>query len=137
MAVGEQVDRSCSWILLTIDLFSTRARSCRRPCFSSHGPCSPAVAFRCGEQFTRALDCMPIDADLWAERTILALMGMQGPWIKLILSLWGLGYIMGGNESHKQHHDQETRQKLVTFGVLDDCMDHTDWRDIFFNGARR
>ena len=30
--------------------------------------------------FTRALDnCMPIDADLWAERTILALMGMRGP----------------------------------------------------------
>ena len=91
---------------------------------------SPAVAFRCGEQFTRALDCMPIDADLWAERTILALMGMQGPWIAdpVIVGPW---VHHGGNESYKQHHDQE-RQKLVTFGVLDDCMDHTDWRDIFF-----
>jgi hypothetical protein len=90
---------------------------------------SPAVAFRCGEQFNRALDCMPSDADLWAERTILALMGMQGPWIAdpVIVGPW---IHHGGNESYKQHHDQE-RQKLVTLEVLDDVLDHTDWRDIF------
>ncbi len=97
--------------------------------FFSSWALSPAVAFRCGEQFNKALDCMPIDADIWAERTILALMGMQGPWIAdpVIVGPW---VHHGGNEHFKQHHDQE-RQKLVCFKVLDECMDRTDWRDIF------
>lgn len=90
---------------------------------------SPAVAFRCGPEFTRALDCMPDDAALMAERLILASMGIQGPWIADPV-LAGYWIHHGGNESYKQHVDQE-RQKVVMTEHLDECLDRTDWQDIF------
>jgi glycosyl transferase family 2 len=90
---------------------------------------SPAVAFRCGEQFNRALDFMPVDADLMAERLILAVMGSQGPWIAdpVLFGYWRHGT---GNESYKQHHDQ-ARQTQVMIGKLDELMDVTDWEPCF------
>ncbi len=92
---------------------------------------SPAVAFRCGEQFTRALDCMPSDSDLNLERLILATMGMQGPFIAdpMVAGYW---IHHGGNESYKQHPRTE-QQTEVMVQYLDECMDRTDWRDILTN----
>ena len=72
------------------------------PCmYLSSWALSPAVAFRCGEEFNRALDCMPGDTDLWSERIILALMGMQGPWIAdpVIVGPW-------------VHHGQGMRKRI-------------------------
>jgi hypothetical protein len=90
---------------------------------------SPAVAFRCGEQFNRALSYMPPDCGLMYERLILASMGMQGPWVAdpMVAGIW---VHHGGNESYKQHPDQD-RQTEVLIDFLDECMDHTDWKDIF------
>jgi len=90
---------------------------------------SPAVAFRCGAEFTKALDYMPADADLLAERIILATMGRQGPWVAdpVVAGYW---VHHGENESYKQHHDQD-RQMQVMIEHLDELMDHTDWRDCF------
>ncbi len=90
---------------------------------------SPAVAFRCGEQFNRALDFMPPDCGLMYERLILAAMGMQGPWIAdpVVAGYW---IHHGQNESYKQHVDQD-RQTEVLIDFLDECMDHTDWKETF------
>ena len=90
---------------------------------------SPAVAFRCGEELNKALSCMPPDAALMAERLILATMGMQGPWIAdpMVAGYW---IQHSGNESHRQHVDQE-RQTGVMIEYLDECMDRTDWQDVF------
>lgn len=90
---------------------------------------SPAVAFRCGEEFNRALSCMPPDCGLMYERLILASMGMQGPWIAdpVVAGYW---IHHGSNESYKQHVDQE-RQTQVLIEYLDECMDRVDWKDIF------
>lgn len=90
---------------------------------------SPGAAFRCGEQFNKALDFMPRDADLWAERTILALMGMQGPWVcdPFLAGVW---IQHAQNERFNQWKDQE-RQRIVTIEHLDEIMDHTDWKPYF------
>ncbi len=90
---------------------------------------SPAVAFRCGEQFNKALDCMPNDASLMNERLIVASMGMQGPFIAdpVIAGYW---IHHGGNESYKQHVDQK-RQTQILCDHLDECMVRTDWREMF------
>ncbi len=90
---------------------------------------SPGVAFRCGEQFNKALDFMPADADLMAERTILALMGMQGPWVAdpAVAGVW---IQHAHNERYNQWPDQE-RQRKVTVEHLDEIMDATDWKPYF------
>lgn len=90
---------------------------------------SPAVAFRCGEQFNKALRYMPPDADLLAERLIVASLGAQGPWVAdpVVAGIW---IHHGGNESYKQHVDQE-RQFKVMIDHLDELMDHTDWEECF------
>ena len=90
---------------------------------------SPAVAFRCGEEFNRALSCMPEDASLMNERLIVASMGMQGPFIAdpVVAGYW---IHHGGNESYKQHVDQG-RQTEILIEHLDECMDRTDWEEIF------
>ncbi len=90
---------------------------------------SPAVAFRCGVQFNKALSCMPDDASLMNERLILAYMGMQGPWIAdpAVAGYW---IHHGSNESYKQHVDQE-RQTEVMIEFLDECMDRVDWEAVF------
>ncbi len=90
---------------------------------------SPAVAFRCGPEFDKALDLMPDGCGLMYERLILACMGMQGPWIAdpMVAGYW---IQHAGNESHRQHVDQE-RQTEVMIEYLDEAMDRTDWQDIF------
>ncbi len=90
---------------------------------------SPGVAFRCGEAFTRALNFIPGDADLWAERTILAIMGMQGPFVvdPFVAGIW-IQHTQ--HERFNQWKDQE-RQKKVTVEHLDELMDATDWQDYF------
>ncbi len=90
---------------------------------------SPAVVFRCGEAFNKALAFMPPDCGLMYERLIVAAMGMQGPWIAdpMVAGYW---IHHGGNESYKQHVDQE-RQTQVLVEFLDECMDHTEWQDVF------
>ncbi len=90
---------------------------------------SPAVAFRCGSEFNKALAFMPPDAGLMYERLIVAAMGMQGPWIAdpMVAGYW---IHHSANESYKQHVDQE-RQTQVLVDFLDECMDHTEWEDIF------
>jgi glycosyltransferase involved in cell wall biosynthesis len=90
---------------------------------------SPAVAFRCGEKFTAALDYLPTDADLYAERLIVAALGMQGPFIAdpVVAGYW---IHHGQNESYKQHAVQE-KQKAVAIEFLDELMRHTDWKEVF------
>jgi hypothetical protein len=90
---------------------------------------SPAVAFRCGEAFNKTLDFMPPDAGLMYERLLVASMGMQGPWIAdpMVAGYW---IHHSANESYRQHVDQD-RQTQVLTEFLDECMDHTDWEDIF------
>jgi hypothetical protein len=90
---------------------------------------SPGVAFRCGPEFTKALDYMPPDAGLMYERLIVASLGMQGPFIAdpMVAGYW---IHHGGNESYKQHVDQ-ARQTQVMVDYLDELMDHTDWKEIF------
>ncbi len=90
---------------------------------------SPGVAFRCGEAFTKALDYLPHDADLMSERLIVASLGMQGPFIAdpVVAGYW---IHHGGNESYKQHVDQD-RQSRVMIDHLDACMDSTDWEGVF------
>lgn len=90
---------------------------------------SPGVAFRCGDEFNRALKYMPLDSDLLSERTILASMGAQGPWIAdpVVAGAW---IHHGENESYKQHVDQ-ARQTKVMIEHLDELMDHIEWHDIF------
>jgi len=90
---------------------------------------SPAVAFRCGKEFSSALKYMPPDCGLMYERLILASMGMQGPWIAdpMVAGYW---IHHGGNESYKQHIDQD-RQNQVMIEHLDECMDHTEWEEVF------
>ncbi len=95
---------------------------------------SPAVAFRCGEQFNHALTYMPPACGLMYERLIVAAMGMQGPWIAdpMVAGYW---IHHSGNESYKQHVDQE-RQTKVMIDFLDELMDHTEWEEIFASWCR-
>lgn len=91
---------------------------------------SPGVAFRCGENFNAALSRMPKNADLFAERLILAYLGAKGQFVAdpVIAGYW---IHHGGNESYKQHATQ-TEQEQVCYDHLDDVLDECRWQDIFF-----
>jgi len=91
---------------------------------------SPGVAFRCGTNFNDALDRMPKNADLFAERLILAFLGAKGKFAAdpVIAGYW---IHHGGNESYKQHATQ-SEQEQVCYDLLDDVLDECDWQDVFF-----
>jgi hypothetical protein len=85
---------------------------------------SPAVAFRRGERFTKALERMPDDCALYNERLILAAMGPGGRFIS-DPCLAGYWVQHEGNESRHQHPDQP-RQTVKAVAWLDDLMDEID-----------
>lgn len=82
---------------------------------------SPAVAFRRGPAFDYMLNVVPHDADLYAERTVLAAMGPRTAMIADPL-LAGYWVQHAGNEHRRQHKDQE-RQTQVMVDFIDDLMD--------------
>jgi Glycosyl transferase family 2 len=94
---------------------------------------SPGVAFRCGQQFTLALDGMPDDCDLFAERLILAAMAAQGPWVadSVIAGYWNHH---GENESYKQNaNGDQARQRTVMVENLDSILDgFPAWEEGFY-----
>ena len=99
---------------------------------------SPGVAFRCGHEFNFALEKMPTNCDLFAERLILAYMGGQGPFIAdpLAACTWNHH---GQNESYHQKHERLNRlqQEDVLVEHLDYIMDNTaDWDRWFVSWLR-
>lgn len=97
---------------------------------------SPAVAFRTGPAFTAALDVMPRDCALFAERLILVAMGAEGRFVAdpMIAGLWVQHQ---GNNSRKLHDDQP-RQTKVAIEFLDRAMDELGdrWRKILYEWAK-
>jgi hypothetical protein len=85
---------------------------------------SPAVAFRRGPAFDEALDRMPRDTDLFAERMILAGIGLRS---KVVADPVLAGYWVQheGNENRKQHKDQD-RQTLRAIHWTDSLIDELD-----------
>ncbi len=82
---------------------------------------SPAVAFRRGDRFTKALDRMPDDCALYNERLLPAAMASGGRFIA-DPSLAGYWVQHSGNESRKQHPDQP-RQTVKAIEWLDCLME--------------
>ncbi len=93
---------------------------------------SPGVAFRCGPQFTAALEGMPSGCDLFSERLILAAMGAQGPWVADPVTA-GYWVHHGGNESYKQNASGGLPvQRRIMVEHLDQILDSAgDWREAF------
>jgi hypothetical protein len=85
---------------------------------------SPAAAFRRGERFTRALESIPDNCNLYNERFILAAMASGGRFISDPM-LAGLWVQHSGNESRNQHPDQ-LRQTEIAIEWLDNVMDDTN-----------
>lgn len=90
---------------------------------------SPAVAFRCGQEFNNALEAMPEDCAIFAERLILAEMGKRGPFVAdpIVAGYW---LQHDRNESRKQWGDQP-RQTAGLVKHLDGLMDDMPptWKD--------
>jgi hypothetical protein len=104
---------------------------------------SPAVAFRTGEKFTRALDLMPPKCDCFAERSIVAGMAYDGLFIAdpMTAGIWihhgedKHGQLHSLNESDKQHEDQP-RQATVMIQWLDELMPKVEgWQEILAQWA--
>jgi glycosyltransferase involved in cell wall biosynthesis len=94
---------------------------------------SPAVAFRCGPNFTDSLDAMPADCAIFAERLILA--GMRGKFVAdpMVAGLW----IQHKDNEHRKLHDDQPRQSRILIDRLDRLMDATpDWPEILDLWAR-
>jgi glycosyltransferase involved in cell wall biosynthesis len=89
---------------------------------------SPGVAFRCGQEFSEALDAMPLHCDLFAERLILAQMGARGPGIADPVTA-GYWVHHGANESYNQNADGSiSRQTDAMVQNIDDLIDRVeDW----------
>lgn len=82
---------------------------------------SPAVAFRRGAAFDRALERLPDRCDLVQERLVLAAMGRQGRFVAhpAVVGYW---VQHEGNESRRQYPDQDRQLKRMV-EWLDDLMD--------------
>ncbi len=93
---------------------------------------SPGVAFRCGPEFTAALEGMPEGCDLFNERLILAAMGAQG---SFVVDPVTAGYWVhhGGNESYRQNASGSLpAQRRVMIEHMDDLLDRSgSWREAF------
>lgn len=88
---------------------------------------SPAVAFRCGQDFRDALNEVPTRCDLYTERTILAAMGAKG---KVVCDPSCIGYWRhhGKNESYRQNLVEKPEQEARFLEWIDAKMDATaDW----------
>lgn len=72
---------------------------------------SPAVAFRQGDVFDRALSMMPANCDLFSERTILSALEFGS---RIICDPCVAGYWCQheGNENRRQHANQEAQTKI-------------------------
>ena len=82
---------------------------------------APAMAFRNGPMFKRALEKMPDDCDIFVERLVPAMACNGGPFIAdpIIAGYW---VIHDEQLSTKQHPDQPRQTKLF-IKALDDVMD--------------
>ncbi len=99
----------------------------RPTCYFLSWSLSPAVAFRCGPNFTASLDAMPPDCAIFAERLILA--GMTGRFVAdpCVAGLW----IQHDGNEHRRLHDDQPRQSAILIDRLDCLMDATpDWREV-------
>ncbi len=93
---------------------------------------SPGVAFRCGPEFSAAIEGMPEGCDLFNERLILAAMGAQGPWVADPVTA-GYWVHHGANESYRQNASgQLPAQRKIMVEHLDDILDRVgSWREAF------
>ncbi|MDR3582584.1 MAG: glycosyltransferase family A protein [Candidatus Pacebacteria bacterium] len=92
---------------------------------------SPAVAFRCGQDFRDAMAEVPEHCDLFTERTILAAMGRKG---KVVCDPVRIGYWRhhGKNESYRQNLVEKPEQQKSFLKWLDGMMDDLpNWADQF------
>jgi glycosyltransferase involved in cell wall biosynthesis len=83
---------------------------------------SPAVAFRCGDDFRDAMAEVPKGCDLYTERTILAAMGTKG---KVACDPVRIGYWRhhGKNESYRQNLHERPDQQRAFLAWTDSMMD--------------
>lgn len=98
---------------------------------------SPGVAFRCGPEFSAALEGMPSHCDLFSERLILAAMGAQGPFVVDPVNA-GYWHHHGDNESYKQNADGSAgKQRSLMVRGLDEILDGSgDWQTPFLLWCR-
>lgn len=97
---------------------------------------SPAVAFRCGEDFRDALAEVPTNCDLYTERTILAAMGRKG---KVVCDPVCVGYWRhhGKNESYRQNLASKPEQEKAFVAWTDALMDESPgWDRCLLEWAR-
>ena len=89
---------------------------------------SPAVAFRCGDEFSRVLQELPDEVDLWQERLVLAAMGENYP-IASDPALVGYWIHHSRNECYRQRKNQP-EQTVRAYAFLDRLMDRLEgeWR---------
>lgn len=91
---------------------------------------SPGVAFRCGPRFTAALDWMPMDCDVFAERLILVGMGTGGRFVAdpAVAGLW----IQHADNQYRKSHADQPRQSKILISKLDEVMDRLGdrWREV-------
>lgn len=94
---------------------------------------SPGVAFRCGPEFSAAIEGMPSHCDLFSERLIVAAMGAQGPFVADSVTA-GYWHHHDSNESAKQNaNGPAVRDQFKLFCQgLDSIIDGTEGWDSFF-----
>lgn len=123
------------WVPLRADggIDQWEAEILRPTCYFLSWSLSPAVAFRCGPNFTQSLDNLPLDCAVFAERLILA--GMTGRFVAdpCVAGLW----IQHKDNEHRKLHDDQPRQSTTLIEHLDRYMDATpNWPEILDMWAR-
>lgn len=123
------------WVPLRADggIDQWEAEILRPTCYFLSWSLSPAVAFRCGPNFTQSLDALPLDCAIFAERLILA--GMTGRFVAdpCVAGLW----IQHKDNEHRKLHDDQPRQSTTLIEHLDRYMDATpNWPEILDMWAR-
>jgi glycosyltransferase involved in cell wall biosynthesis len=102
-------------------------------CYFVSWSLSPGVAFRCGPRFTAALDAMPMDCDIFAERLILVGMGGRFVADPAVAGLW----IQHGDNEHRKLYDDQPRQSRILIEHLDAAMDGIpNWAEVLDLWAR-
>ena len=120
------------WVPLSVDGIPDEweAEIFAPTCYFLAWSLSPGVAFRCGERFAAALDWMPQDCDVFAERLILVGMGREGGRFVADPAVAGLWIQHADNQYRKSHADQP-RQSKILIDKLDAVMDDLpNWREI-------
>jgi hypothetical protein len=96
---------------------------------------SPGAAFRCGEDFRKAVAEQPDGVDLYTERTIFASIGQYG---KVLCDPVTVGYWNhhGKNESYRQREKQKEQTEIFV-KWMDSKMDDIDgWEEPFNEWCR-